>query len=280
MQVENSPGGQVTGGLLQQSAAVVQKSPSCPSVQAAPQSVVQTDAPVASVRQQLPGQQSPSTVQPPPLVTHVVGLQTMAPVPASMPQSPLQHSLSIVQVSPSAEQLPTVGQQTSAPASSGAHTPQQQRSPNAHASPWPRQQTSSPVRPGAHVIAGNVSTQHSAVVVHASPGSVQPGAPPKQRRKPAPVVSHPVSPPPFGQQFELDPSPPQTSPAGRHESAFAQRMIVRPSAVVPAGSHAPEQHSPSDRHSSSCTRQPPRNWQRGVPEPVLSRQTVEQQEPL
>ena len=53
--------------------------------------------------------------------------------------------------------------------------------------------------------------------------------------------------------------PPHTSPGGRHEPTFAQRMIGRPSNVVPLATHAPEQQSASVRQRSSCTRQPPRN---------------------
>ncbi len=73
--------------------------------------------------------------------------------------------------------------------------------------------------------------------------------------------------------------PPQTSPTGRQEITLAQRLIGRPSAVVPDSLHSPEQHSESVEQSSSWTRQPPKNWQR-APVPVVSRQTVEQQEPL
>jgi hypothetical protein len=64
----------------------------------------------------------------------------------------------------------------------------------------------SPVRPGWHSMFGYGSLQHSAVVSHVWLGSVQVVfSPPKQRRKPAPVGMHPVSPPPLGQQFELAP---------------------------------------------------------------------------
>jgi hypothetical protein len=96
-----------------------------------------------------------------------------------------------------------------------------------------------------------VSVQHSSVVVHASPGSVHVPVPPKQRRTPVDAGSQPVSPPPFGQQFEVAPAPPHTSPAGTHEPVFAQRMIGRPSAPAPATAHDPEQHCPSDVHGSS-----------------------------
>jgi hypothetical protein len=108
------------------------------------------------------------------------------------------------------------------------------------------------------MMSGNVSVQHSAVEVHSCPGIVQPGSPPKHRLKPAPVGSQPVRPPPFGQQLELAPPKAQTSPAGKQESAFAQRMMARPSAVMPRGSQAPEQHWPSLSQSSSWTRHPPR----------------------
>lgn len=253
---------------------------------AAPQSLVHTPA-----RQQFVPQQSESMVHAAPVPEHVVGLHTIIPVTASGPQRPLQQSALVVQVAPSTVQVPGLqmrspvmgsgpqsllqqspstaheapsgahgggGQHTSAPLESGAQTPQQQTSPNAQASPWLRQHASSPVRSGWHMMSGKASVQHSAVVVHARPGSVQPGVPPRQRLKPPLVGSQPVEPPPFGQQFELAPAPPQTSPGGRHEVAFAQRMIGRPSGVVPARSQAPEQHCASLLQSSSWTRQPPR----------------------
>jgi hypothetical protein len=106
---------------------------------------------------------------------------------------------------------------------------------------------------------GKVSLQHSSVVVQACPGRVQSPEPPKQRRKPAPVGSQPVSPPPSGQQLELAPWPPHTSPAGRQESALAHRLMGRPSRVWPSSTQAFEQHSASELQRSSCTRQPPRN---------------------
>jgi hypothetical protein len=89
-----------------------------------------------------------------------------------------------------------------------------------------------------------------------------------------------VSPPPFGQQFDVAPAPPQTSPAGTHEPVFAQRRIGRPSLVVPVASQPPEQHCASDVQGSSWTRHPPSGWHVGVPVPAASRQAVEQHEPL
>ena len=171
MHLRNSTeGSQITGGLLQHSESAAQKSPSWPSVHAVPQSLVHCRTPAAFARQQFVPQQSPSTVQPPPVPTQVVGLQTMRIRIASSPHAPLQQSALVVQSAPSTVQVPGLhtmppagfagstphvpaqqslgivhvapsgrqgggGQQTSAPAASGAHTPQQQMSPNAHA--WP-----------------------------------------------------------------------------------------------------------------------------------------------
>src|SRR5690349_12006710 len=122
--------------------------------------------------------------------------------------------------------------------------------------------------------------QQSLVMVHISPGITHDSSPPRQRLTPMLAGSQPVSPPPFGQQFEVAPAPPQTSPAGMHDLALSQRMISRPSDVVPADSHAPEQHWPSLVHGSSCTRHPPSGWQVGTPVPIASRHAVEQHDPL
>jgi hypothetical protein len=122
--------------------------------------------------------------------------------------------------------------------------------------------------------------QHSDVIVHIAPGRVQVPSPPRQRRTPVVAGSHPVSPPPFGQQFEVAPAPPQTSPAGMQDFRFPHRMIGRPSMVVPRSSQPPEQHSPSAVHGSSWTRQPPSGWHTAVPVPAESRHAVVQHDPL
>lgn len=122
--------------------------------------------------------------------------------------------------------------------------------------------------------------QQSDVIVHARPGKVHSPWPPRHRETPVVAGSQPVSPPPFGQQFDVAPAPPQTSPAGTHEPLFAHRRMGRPSSVRPASRHAPEQHSPSLRQTSSSTRQPPSGWQVAVPVPIASRHAVEQHEPL
>lgn len=245
MQVWNSsPPLQITVGPLQQgSPPGVQNSPSCGPVQASQSagSLEQLSAPVSSGTHAQP-QQSAAVVQAPSSGTH------------SAPQR-------------------------STPSLSGTHTPPQQTSANAHSAPSGRQQSISPVRPSAQVISGKASVQHSSVVVHIMPGRVQSPSPPKQRRKPVPVGSQPVSPPPFGQQFELAPPSPHTSPAGKQLPALAQRMMGRPSSVRAVSSQTPLQHSADEEQSSSCTRQPPRNWQRG-PVPSVSRQSVEQHEPF
>ena len=97
-----------------------------------PQSVVQTVPPVESARQQLPGQQSPSTVHERPSATQVVGLQTMAP-DASIPHPPLQQSLSIVHVPPSSTHMD--GLQTILPVPSSAQTPRQHSPVEVHGIP-------------------------------------------------------------------------------------------------------------------------------------------------
>jgi hypothetical protein len=106
-------------------------------------------------------------------------------------------------------------------------------------------------------MSGYASVQHSSVLVHSCVGSVQVPSPPRHRLTPVVAGSHPVSPPPFGQQFDVAPAPPHTSPAGTHDPRFPQRMIGRPSAPVPSSSHPPEQHCMSEVHGSFWTRQPP-----------------------
>jgi hypothetical protein len=203
-------------------------------------------------------------------------VQTEPPAPSDTHAQP-QQSASAVHGIASATQ---VAPQRRTPSEPGAQTPPQHTSENAHSSPSPRQHTLLPPTPGAQVISGNASVQHSEVIVHSSPGSVHVPSPPRQRLTPVDAGSQPVSPPPFGQQFEVAPAPPQTSPAGTHEPTLAQRRIGRPSAPVPAASHAPEQHSASVRQLSSCTRHPPSGWHVAVPVPIASRHAVEQHEPL
>ena len=200
----------------------------------------------------------------------------MVPVPSGTQAQPQQSAAAVQGIASGTQVAP----QRSTPLASGAQMPPQQVSPKSHSAPSARQQTFAPVRPGAHMISGYASVQHSEVMVHSRPGRVQVPSPPRHRDTPVVAGSQPVSPPPFGQQFEVAPAPPHTSPAGMQESAFAHRRIGRPSAVVPAASQTPEQQSPSPRQGSSCTRQPPSGWQVAVPVPSTSRQAVEQHEPL
>lgn len=205
--------------------------------------------------------------------------------PVQLPQSEvhspsrqqLQQSASVVHAPPSGTHIEP---QRNVPSALGAQMPLQHRSPNAHSSPSGRQQICPRGVPGVQTRPGGVEQHGSPPSVHSSPASTQLLPPPKQREKPAPVGSQPIRPPPFGQQFEVAPLPPQTSPTGTHEPTFAQRMIGRPSEVMPAARHAPEQHSSSLVQRSSWTRQPPRNWQRATGSSPTARHTVEQQEPL
>lgn len=205
--------------------------------------------------------------------------------PVQLPQSAVhapsrqqpQHSTSLVHAPPSGTH---VVPQRRIPSAPGAQIPPQQRSLNAHSEPSGRQQIWPRGVPEVHSRPGGVEQHGSPPVMHSSPATTQREPPPKQRKKPAPVDSHPIRPPPSGQQFELAPMPPHTSPTGRHEVAFAHRMMGRPSTVTPSASQTPEQHSASLAHRSSCTRQPPRNWQRATGSSPAARQTVEQHEPL
>jgi hypothetical protein len=203
-------------------------------------------------------------------------VHTIPPMPSETHPQP-QQSAAAVHVMPSATHaLP----HRRTPLASGTQMPPQHVSAKSHSAPSGRQHTIAPPRPVAHVMSGYVSMQHSDVIVHSAPGSVHTPSPPRQRLTPVLAGRHPVSPPPFGQQFVVAPPPPHTSPAGMHEPVFAQRMIGRPSVAVPAAAHPPEQHSASLRHGSSWRRQPPSGWHVAVPVPDASRQAVEQHAPL
>ena len=181
-------------------------------------------------------QQSASELHDSPSWARVHGLQRVVSLVHAKPPAPSdthphpQQSASVVQAAPSSRHIDP---QTSAPVASGAQIPEQQVDPVAQLSPSGRQQTIVPDGPVAQVSSGNVSRQQSAGLVHVSVGNVQPGAPPRQRRMPSAPITHPKSPPPFGQQLLLAPPSPHTSPAGKHESTLAHRRIGRPSAPVP-----------------------------------------------
>jgi hypothetical protein len=200
----------------------------------------------------------------------------------SLVQAPLTHaqpqqSASAVHAPPSATHIEP---QRRTPIESGTQIPPQHTSPKSHSAPIGRQHSIAPPRPGAHVMSGYVSMQQSAVVMHSRPGRTHMPSPPRQRLTPVVAGSHPKSPPPFGQQFDVAPAPPHTSPAGWHEPVFTQRMIGLPSGDVPVIAQLPEQHCELALHGSSCTKQPPSGWQVGVPVPDASRQAVVQHEPL
>lgn len=206
-------------------------------------------------------------VQPPQLSLHVM------PLPSSW-QQPVQQSALVVHAEPLATQ---VGLHLRSPLLSGEHTPPQHTSPKEHEAPSGRQHTLVPPWPGRHS-RGKVSVQHSEVSVHASPGNVHVPVPPKHREIPDTEGSHPVDPPPLGQQLLLAPMP-QTSPALRQLLASSQRMIGRPSLVVPFCAHEPEQHWSLVAQISLIGKQPPRNSHVATPDP-LSTQALEQHDPL
>src|SRR6266545_2563047 len=91
-----------------------------------------------------------------------------------------------------------------------------------------------------------LSRQHSSVVTQGRPGSVQPGAPPKQRKRPALFAWQTVD-----QHPALEPGAPHGSPAVRH----APTMAHWPLAVPPGRSHSLLQHCESAVHASPTAMQ-------------------------